>query len=135
MGSMNRQRLSSMSMAELEQAERNRADRLEAQQNGVARNSTDPVVEPTADELDEQAEVYHDIARRYPQYADWYTDYALRLEALAAAKRREGRCVCNDEDENLCENLAVATYRSGGREYEVCATHYEQMTRRSEEQA
>jgi len=123
-GSMNRKTIGDMTMADFERAGAEQALIAEARHNGYPRNSTDPVVEPTADELDEQAEVYHDIARRYPQYADWYTEYALRLEALAAVKRREGKCVCNDAEENLCENDATTSYAG----HAVCDFHHQMLS-------
>lgn len=89
MGGVNRKTIGQMSMADFEQVGREQARYEEMRQNGTLRNSTDPVVEPTADEVREQAAVYRDIADRYPQYAEWYTDYANRLENQAREMEQE----------------------------------------------
>lgn len=89
MGGVNRKTIGQMSMVDFEQVGREQARYEEMRQNGALRNSTDPVVEPTADEVREQAAVYRDIADRYPQYAEWYTDYANRLEDQAREMEQE----------------------------------------------
>lgn len=83
MGGVNRKAIGEMTMADFEQVGREQVLYEEMRQNGMVRNSTDPVVEPTAAEVREQAAVYRDIAERYPQYAEWYTNYANRLEDQA----------------------------------------------------